>query len=317
MSNENRHGRTDQVTGAGAVAALEDLASRMHDDRPALLLPSATYALRIALAASGVGPGDEVLIPGVDSPASWAAVESLGARPRPVTVDTATLTIDPRAAAAGRTRRTMAVVACHLHGVPADVPGLRRALPGLSVIEDCAHALGSTLDERPVGTLGDSAVFSLGPGKQVDAGEAGILVFSNLTTFQAAVRGAAHPARQALAGVLEPESVAFSLRPHPVAAILGRHALRRWDGGAARLATRRLAERLCHVPGVRPIGLDPRRCVAGPWVPVVLAPGRAPRVSGLVLRATSARVLGVTRRRLLAELLSRTYIAALASDSGR
>jgi len=244
-------------------------------------------------------------------------VSSLGARPVPVPVDTATLTLDARAAVAARTRATRAVIVCHLHGVPADVPAIRRALPGLPVIEDCAQALGSTLDGRVVGTMGDAAVLSFGPMKQVDAGEAGVLILSDVAAYRAALRCAAHPVRQVLAGVLEPEAATFSVRPHPVAAIMGWHALRAWDPDTARRSARRLAVRLSQVNGVRALGADPRRFSAGTGTPILLAPGIAPRLDGVVMRRTGARVLGWTRRRSLAELLSRTYLARVATADDR
>jgi len=72
---------TSQLVAGGAIVGAEGQLSALHCDRPALLMPSATYALWIALRALGVRPGDEVLIPQYDWTSSLAVVLSLGARP--------------------------------------------------------------------------------------------------------------------------------------------------------------------------------------------------------------------------------------------
>lgn len=152
---------TSSVLGGGAIAAAEAAFSELHAGRPALLLPSATYALRVALQAAGAVPGDEVICGAIDWPAGYAAISSLGATPVPVAADPRTLTLDPAAVAAARTPRTRAVIACHLHGVCADVPAIRRMLPDVTVIEDVAQALGNRMDGHLAGTLGDMAILSL------------------------------------------------------------------------------------------------------------------------------------------------------------
>ena len=81
------------------------------------------------------------------------------------------MTVDPAAAAKARTSRKRAVIACHLHGVCADIPALRSLLPGVGILEDAAQAFGCGLDGRPAGSLGDVAVLSLGPGMQVESGD--------------------------------------------------------------------------------------------------------------------------------------------------
>ena len=94
---------TSSVLGSGAVAAAEAAFSRVVGGRPALLLPSATYALRAGLQVLGVRAGDEVLCAAIDWPAGFAAATSLGAVPVGVAADPATLTVDPAAAAKART----------------------------------------------------------------------------------------------------------------------------------------------------------------------------------------------------------------------
>ncbi|MEI2809572.1 MAG: DegT/DnrJ/EryC1/StrS family aminotransferase [Nocardioides sp.] len=261
---------TSAITGGGAIAEAERRFSALVRGRPALLLPNATSGLRVALQVIGVGQGDEVLVPEIDWPATRAAVLSLGAVPVPVPVDAETLTIDPRAASASTGPRTRCVVACHLHGVCADVPRLRQALPGLPVLEDCAGALGSTLDGVPAGVLGDLAVFSFGPGKTLTTDEGGMLVAANPDLHSRAVSLVCHPIRQVLAG-LSPDPYGLSVRPARLTAVLLVHALasadldrRREDhASAARLTPSK-------EPAQRVLGADGRRGNASGQLPTVM-----------------------------------------------
>ena len=145
---------TSWVLGSGAITTAEAAFSRMHSGRPALLLPSATYALRVGLQVLGVKADEEVICPIIDWPSGYATITSLGARAVTVAVDPGTLTIDPIAAVRARTSRTRAVLACHLHGICADIPALRHHLPGLEILEDAAQALGCGLDGQLAGTPG-------------------------------------------------------------------------------------------------------------------------------------------------------------------
>lgn len=223
---------TSQLTAGGAIAQGEAMLSALHGDRPTLLMPSATYALWVALRALAVGPGDEVLIPQYDWTSNLAVVLALGAKPVVVPADRATLTIDPAEVGSRRTPRTRALVATHILGVPADVPALREAVPRVPIIEDCAQALGSTLDGQPVGTLGDAAIFSFGPGKPIDVGELGALILRDEELRDQALLESAHPIRQQLGGVVSTHRFGMSIRPHPIAAALLCVALRSYNGAA-------------------------------------------------------------------------------------
>jgi hypothetical protein len=262
---------TSQLTGGGAIACGEQKLSALHDGRPAILLPSATYALRVALRVLGVRAGDEVLIPQYDWTSSLAVVLGLGARPVVVPADPTTLTIDPAAAGALRTAKTRAVIATHLFGIPADIPALQLALPGVSIVEDCAQALGSTLDGRPVGSHGDAAVFSFGPGKRVDVGELGALLLSDHKLYDRALRECAHPVRQQLSGLASLELSNLSIRPHPLAAVLLNVALDRDDSRTLIESRQLVGERLALETDLPLIGVDSRRGVATATIPVLAA----------------------------------------------
>jgi len=305
---------TSSVLGSGAVAAAEAAFSERHGGRPALLLPSATYALRVALQAAGVTAGDQVICGAIDWPAGYAAIVSLGAVPVPVAADPLTLTLDPAAAAAARTRETRAVLACHLHGVCADVPALRRLLPGVPVIEDAAQAFGSRLDGRLAGTMGDAAVLSLGPGKQIDAGEGGVLLCRGRARYQRAVAIACHPLRLLLAGQPPPAPAALSVRPHPVAAVLALHRLAGWSAAAERSGHEETARRLAGHTSLRLLGDTRRHQSSQPHVPVLLPDGHPalppPGLSWLPSAAGVLPGLAAPERRRAARLLARVRLAA-------
>jgi hypothetical protein len=264
---------TSSVLGGGAIAAAEQAFTRLLDGRPVLLMPSATYALRVGLQVMGVRPGDEVLCGAIDWPSGFAAITSLGAVPVGVTMDPATLTLDPAAAAKARTRRTRAVIACHLHGICADIPALRELLPGVGIVEDAAQAFGCCLDGLPAGSLGDVAVFSLGPEKAIDAGEGGVLVCGDTSTYRAAVGLACHPLRQLLAGIPDAEPRALAMRSHPMTAVLALDALAGWSPEPAGRAYARTRQLLAADDRLRPLGHESRHRLARGYVPVLLPDG--------------------------------------------
>jgi dTDP-4-amino-4,6-dideoxygalactose transaminase len=133
-----------------------------------------TDALRLALEACGVGPGDEVIVPAFTFIATATAVSALGAKPVLADVDPKTLTLDPASARKVLTKKTKAVVPVHLYGQPADVDALKGL--GVRLVEDAAQAHGALYKGRPVGALGDLAAFSFYPSKNLGAaGDAGAI----------------------------------------------------------------------------------------------------------------------------------------------
>ena len=133
-------------------------------------------ALSLALRAMGVGPGDEVIVPGHTFVATWLAVSAAGARPVPVDIDPATYTLDPDRIEAAITERTRVVIPVHLYGQTASMDEIvaiaRRH--GLRILEDAAQAHGARYRGRRAGSLGDAAAWSFYPSKNLGAlGDAG------------------------------------------------------------------------------------------------------------------------------------------------
>src|SRR5687768_3421611 len=108
----------------------------------AVAVSSGTAALHLAVAALGLGPGDEVLVPAYTFPATANVVALVGATPRLVDVDPTTMNVDPERVAEAVGPRTRAVLAVHLFGAPLDWDELRRSVPEtIPLIEDAAGAL--------------------------------------------------------------------------------------------------------------------------------------------------------------------------------
>ena len=161
------------------VAAFEREFAAFCRTEHAVAVNSGTSGLHLALLAAGVGPGDEVITVPFTFVATVAAVQYSGARAVLVDIDPRTYTMDPALIAAAITPRTKAIMPVHLYGQPADMdPILELARSrGLVVIEDAAQAHGAEYKGRRVGSMGDLAVFSFYPGKNLGAyGEGGAVV---------------------------------------------------------------------------------------------------------------------------------------------
>lgn len=138
-----------------------------------------TDALRLALLACGVGPGDEVITVPNTFIATTEAVTMVGAHVRFIDIDSGTNTLDPEFLEAGCTDRTKAVIPVHLYGKSADLDAIGAIAKrrGLKIIGDAAQAHGAVYKGRPISTLADATCFSFYPGKNLGAyGDAGAVV---------------------------------------------------------------------------------------------------------------------------------------------
>ena len=157
--------------------SLRAIAAAKH----AAVVSNGTTALHLALLALQIGPGDEVIIPGLTYVATLNAVLYVGARPVIVDVDPLTWCVSPSAVEAAITLRTRAVIAVDLYGHPADYSALAEigALNEISIIADAAESIGGSWDGRPVGSLADISTFSFFGNKVVTSGEGGALTTNN------------------------------------------------------------------------------------------------------------------------------------------
>ncbi|MBJ7596053.1 MAG: DegT/DnrJ/EryC1/StrS family aminotransferase [Candidatus Dormibacteraeota bacterium] len=171
--------RSGTLTGGPGVAAFERALADRCGAAHAVAVSNGTAALDLAVAALGIGPGDEVITTPLTFVSTANAVVRAGATPVFADVG-ADRCLDPRATAAAVTARTRAVITVDYSGLPADVDALRAALPRpLPVIADAAHSLGASLGGRAVGSLADVTTFSFHPVKQITTGEGGAVLTSD------------------------------------------------------------------------------------------------------------------------------------------
>jgi perosamine synthetase len=265
---------------APQVKALEEEWARYCHVKYALTTNSGTAALHTAVAAGGIGTGDQVITTAFTFLATALAVLQHNAVPVFVDIDPRTFNIDPAKIAERITPRTKAILPVHIHGVPADMdPILAVARKhGLLVIEDAAQAHGSTYKGKKVGGIGDMGIFSFQGSKNLPAGEGGVFV-----TNREDLRDRANMFRMFGEDIRESDRKAFDpsrpldggreynslmmgwmYRTNEMSAALCRSQLRRLDASLAnaRKNAAYLTENLGKIPGVIPPYVPPD-CTSG------------------------------------------------------
>jgi 3-amino-5-hydroxybenzoate synthase len=152
-----------------------------HQVKYGVACTNGTAAIEIAMAALGVGQGDEVIVPDFTFIATASAVLSVGALPVMVDVDPETFNIDPNLVEKAITPRTKVIICVHIGGMPCDMDRLQEIAKkhNLLLVEDCAHAHGSEWKGQKVGSMGDCGTFSFQASKLMTAGEGGIVITKN------------------------------------------------------------------------------------------------------------------------------------------
>ncbi|MHB1163460.1 MAG: DegT/DnrJ/EryC1/StrS family aminotransferase [Minisyncoccota bacterium] len=170
--------RSGWYIGGAEVEAFEQAFARYCDVGHCIAVANGLEALQLALAAAGVGQGDEVIVPAHTFIATWLAVTECGAVPVPVEVDARTYNLDPDRLTDAITPRTRAVVPVHLYGQPAALDAILGICEprGIAVVEDAAQAHGARTAGRRIGGHGVAAAWSFYPGKNLGAfGDAGAI----------------------------------------------------------------------------------------------------------------------------------------------
>lgn len=156
--------------------------------RLTMALPSCTSAIHLALAAIGVGPGDEVIVPESTWIATAAPISYLGATPVFADIDPRSWCLSPESFEKAISRKTRAVIPVDLYGNVADMDaiGTIARAHGITVIEDAAEAVGAELTGRKAGSLGNVGVFSFHGSKTLTSGEGGLLATDDEALFRRA-----------------------------------------------------------------------------------------------------------------------------------
>jgi dTDP-4-amino-4,6-dideoxygalactose transaminase len=232
-----------------------------HGAKHGIAVTNGTHALEVVMAALGIGPGDEVIVPDSTFVATASAVLFAGAMPVLVDIDEATQCIDPALVQQAIGPRTRAIVAVHMGGHPADLDRLSQLARDhhLALVEDCAHAHASQWRGRPVGNHGIAGTFSFQQSKLMTAGEGGIII-CNDDDFERRARSAHDCGR--LPGEWFYSHFSYG----------SNYRLSEWQGAILRAQLDRLEEQtrkrhenarlldklLGEIPGITPQALDPR-----------------------------------------------------------
>jgi perosamine synthetase len=172
--------KTGWLTQGKYVKEFEDNFAAIHDVKYALATSSCTTALHLMLAAAGIGPGDEVILPSFTWVSTANSVLYCGATPILVDIDLDTFNISLEETLKKVTPRTKAVIAVDLFGLCVDIKLFKEKLgPDILVFEDAACAAGASLNGNMAGTLSDAAAFSFHPRKSITTGEGGMLTTQN------------------------------------------------------------------------------------------------------------------------------------------
>jgi 8-amino-3,8-dideoxy-alpha-D-manno-octulosonate transaminase len=241
------------------VATFEkEFAARMQT-RFALGVTSGTAALQTALAAVGVGPGDEVILPAWTWHSCFNTVVLAGALPVCAEIDES-FNIDPEDMERCITPQTKLIMAIHLQGCPADMDRILAIARkhGIKVLEDCAQSVGGSYKGKPLGSLGDIAIYSLQLNKTITAGEGGAVATSDPLLYERAVRfhdmGGIRPLHEKVIG--QPHAgwfigTNFRMSEFTGGVLLAQ--LRKLDQivGAVRANVRRVYDGIRDLPGIR------------------------------------------------------------------
>ena len=188
-----RYAFDDARKGRWKAKTFEEEFARRLNVEHCLLVSSGTSALCTALAAAGIGAGDEVIVPPFTFVATFEAVLLAGAVPVFVDVDE-TLCLDPEAVERAIGPKTRAVIVVHMCGSMAQIDTLTDVCSrkNVTLIEDTAQAVGGTFGGRALGTFGKLGCFSFDAVKTMTCGEGGAVVTSDRSLYERADRYADH-----------------------------------------------------------------------------------------------------------------------------
>ncbi len=235
------------------VGRLEERFAARAGRKHGIAVSSGSAALEAAVAALGIGRGDEVVLPTFTIISVAAAVVRAGAVPVVVDCDPRTWNMDVSRVAERITPRTRAIVAVHTYGLPTDMAPLVDLAErhGVRLIEDAAEAHGLAYDGRPCGSFGDLSAVSFYPNKHVTTGEGGMILADDdrLAGRCRALRNLCFQAGRRFVH----EELGWNMRMSNLQAALGVAQLERLDEFVARKRRmgRRYTELLAGVPGLQ------------------------------------------------------------------
>ncbi len=229
--------RSDFLTTGPAVAEFEAALAKVAGTPYAVAIANGTAALHAAVAAAGIGPGDEVITSPITFAASANCALYVGATPVFADIDPQTYNIDPDDVERKITARTKAIIPVHYTGQPCDMDRLAEIAKrnGLVLIADGAHAVGASYKGIAVGGLADMTTYSFHPVKQVTTGEGGAIVTTDKRLYEALISFRSHGITRDPAKLLqnrgpwyyEQQSLGYNYRMTDFQAALGTSQLKK------------------------------------------------------------------------------------------
>jgi dTDP-4-amino-4,6-dideoxygalactose transaminase len=229
--------RSGQLASGPKVHAFEAaLAAYLGSGRQVRVMTSATAGLEMALEVAGVGEGDEVILPAMSFAASANVVARVRAKPVFVDIDLHTRNLNVNLVEAAITPKTRAIMPVHFSGLPVDMDALYgiAAEHGLRVVEDAAHAIGSSYQGRLIGSFGDLVVFSFHPNKNMTSIEGGAIATGDTQAAELFEQYRFHGIKRNAQGETDVLFPGAKSNLTDVAAQIGIDQLRRLDGFNAR-----------------------------------------------------------------------------------
>jgi dTDP-4-amino-4,6-dideoxygalactose transaminase len=288
--------RSGWIASGPKVLELEKRLSEYCGGRWVRCLTSATEAMEIALRAVGIKAGDEVITPAMSFVATANVIEHVGARPVFVDVDVDSRNIDLGKAEAAITARTRAIMPVHFAGLAADMDGVYDLAKRhqLRVVEDAAHAIGTSHRGRRIGSIGDLVCFSFHPNKNMTTIEGGAIVGDSAEEMALVERHRFHGLKRDADGGMDVFFPGSKANLSDVAAQVGLGQLSRLEefNAKRRALAARYFERLRGDP---PLRLPARGDSGHSWhIFAPLLPLESLKISrGDFIRAMHARGIGV------------------------
>lgn len=221
--------KTGMIAQGPEVAKFEqEFAEQIAKPSTCVAVNSGTSALHLGLLASGIGEGDEVIVPSFTFAATANSVALTGATPVFADIDIDSFTLDPESVRKSVTERTKAVMAVHLYGLPSDIAELQAICDenNLQFFEDAAQAHLAEYKGQQVGTFGSFGAFSLYPTKNMTSGEGGMVS----ATDEELLRLVRVYRNQGMERRYENEVIGFNYRMTDVHAAIGRAQLQQVAG---------------------------------------------------------------------------------------
>ena len=180
-----RYGFDGPRKGIWKSKELENAICETFGAKYAQLTSSGTSALTTAMAALGIGAGDEIIMPSFTFVASFEAVLSVGAIPVLVDIDES-LTLDPEAVRSAITQKTKCIMPVHMCGSMADLDALQTICDenDLILLEDACQSIGASYKGKYVGTIGDAGTFSFDFVKTITCGEGGVVMTNDESVYK-------------------------------------------------------------------------------------------------------------------------------------